>query len=121
MNVASLELSKKLHELSGWEDCTWVHPPPEGDHTINGLTWRKKDGSTPAYDCGYLLRKLPRRIQKGLDIDPSLELVIDGDKYWFASYSWIDEDAYAEIGDNPEDALCKLAIELFEEGVLNDS
>lgn len=100
MNFSSLEPSKKLYELSGWET----------GRVIRSEITLKKPGDTstasvksivPAYDCGYLLRKLP---------NVELYDVID---MWEARV-----EGFNRVADTPEDALTMLAIKLFEEGVL---
>lgn len=93
MNVASLELCKELYELSGWKTETMSM----GLHQ-----------NAPAYDLGYLLRKLPS----------DCPLASDGETW---SIAYIDEDGANREYSNamtPEDATCLLAIELFKSGVL---
>lgn len=112
-NVASLELCKELYELSAWNDCYWfnakfsLNPKPVMLPQLNGeipqvlsgeLEWKQ-----PAYDLGYLLRKLPITTQ-----------LFHERKGWSArAYNM------AFWSKEPEDAACKLAIELFKQGVLN--
>ena len=120
-NVASLELSKKLRELSGWEDTRDFYHEQDNfneeteRYERNGkwvIVERKRaDYNIPAYDCGYLLRRLPATTsvmhikEKG-----------QGEyEVYFISGMTKAKRFYA---DTPEDALCKLAIKLFEEGVL---
>jgi hypothetical protein len=66
MNVASLEPCKELYELSGWNDTefwyaeTLNEPPHNWTLGNNRLTIGMTGGrQLPAYDLGYLLRKLP--------------------------------------------------------------
>lgn len=92
MNVASLELCKELYELSGWK--TGGDKP-----TWNG---RKGVNSAPAYDLGYLLRKLP------------YHGVISGQ----GTFRQASCSGYIASSDTPEDALAQLAIELHKQGVL---
>lgn len=107
MQVASLELCKELYELSAWEipdDQThWSHTVAASAPEHFEL-WPKKyaHADIPAYDLGYLLRKLAVAtiIQK------------NGEEYT-AVY-----DTYMYRAATPEDATCKLAIELFKSGVL---
>lgn len=146
MNVASLELCKELYELSGWED-TLVHyiTSDESMHfdekigvntveeKIVGLRPNNTVGcdecegayaaeTIPAYDLGYLLRKL-QPLSKIQNLSESY-IVLDHADYlgWRARLEskydshrdkWIEQHA-----DTPEDAACKLAIELFKSGVL---
>lgn len=127
MNVANLELCKELYELSGWR-------------TSLTENWYDYDGGfppidvatavCPAYDLGYLLRKLP------ISVNTKWHLVLQefqnnatGGNIWFASYVHINSSAVFESiesqkafymfeADNPEDAVAKLAIELFKKGIL---
>lgn len=110
MNVASLELSKELFELSGWKD---THFSYRATPSNSGKDYRVIDISPniqqdiPAYDLGYLLRKLPSQIAltKGI----------------FYACTWIAEDhndSHNFIAKTPEDAVAKLAIELFKQGIL---
>lgn len=118
MNVANLELCKELYELSGWLKGTekfWFEP---GDGFKNQLINKKfkpngfnENGRFPAYDLGYLLRKLP-----GVKLEQ-----IDKD-FWNAQKSYNDGTELPDYkscdGSTPEDAVCKLAIELFKQGIL---
>lgn len=122
-NVASLENCKRLYELSGWggEDRWFLTNISDPEHVIGTATPRifKSDKDhengyrteTPAYSAGYLLRKLPEEAY-----DTELGLAIfrtEGRPKWEAGY-----DNEFVNADTPEDALCLLAIKLFEEGVL---
>lgn len=100
-NVASLELSKKLYELSGWEDKS------KGGH--------RHTPDAPHYDAGCLLRKLSSQIDESYEYLSIRKLKGAGDgQQYSAGYG----KGYRFRADSPEDALCKLAIKLFEEGVL---
>lgn len=126
MNVASLENCKKLYELSGWEDAyAWWNfsdDAPEEDPTPK-RTWYLQYGSDgwgarcPAYDLGYLLRKLPGHIG-----DEFLDMCWYGDGWEFAYQRSRRGLWNAQIGSHhaktPEDAAALLAIELFEQGIL---
>jgi hypothetical protein len=109
MNVASFELCQELYEMSGWltgiDGSCYVSLPGEGKHyEVRPLTDTGNDSIQicPAYDLGYLLRKLP----------PGNVLTsLDGE--WIASTS--PKVATAPL---PEDAAAKLAIELFKQGIL---
>lgn len=99
MNVANLENSKRLYELSRWRPQLW---------------WLPQDG----YLLGYLLGKLPRetKIVKG-----HFQFG-DGVRY-HAHYSKYDgvttkTQYYTQLADTPEDAAALLAIKLFEEKIL---
>lgn len=100
MNVASLSLCKELYELSGWDSLEY-HPNAVGTPI-----------TCPAYDLGYLLRKLPRgcyiaQTRKGWTASSGNAREI------FGKQSPITLNA-----DTPEDAACKLVIELFKQGIL---
>jgi hypothetical protein len=115
MNVASLVLCRELYELSGWDDTDYKYWNGEVSNDIDGSVWdwgknNYKENCSPAYDLGYLLRKLRPCLYLGLHIqarDDGFEFFIDR--------------AEGGIGTEPmtpEDAACKLAIELFKQGVL---
>ncbi len=115
MNTANLENCKKLYELSGWTEANnfwmlmvsgdWRIIPPDypAEIEINKACY-------PAYDLGYLLRKLqpeleylrPNTVQTG----------------WVAK--WVETNSEKDLifAYTPEDAACLLAIKLFEEGIL---
>lgn len=102
-NVASLELCKELYELSGWSDVTYEYWGVQKRLYLKTINATDSD-ATPAYDLDYLLRRL----------NYQLHLQKAGNK-WLAKNS-----AYGnEYGkaDTPEDATCKLAIELIKQGV----
>lgn len=95
-DVASLELCQELHKLSGWDE-----------------EWLSHSNTTPKYDLGYLLRKLP----------PSTEIKRMGkaraDIVRLGEYvAWNDNHKGRYHADTPEDATAKLAIELFKQGIL---
>lgn len=120
MNVASLDLCKELYDLSGWK------------HSANGLTTlspapdkigRQFEQICPAYDLGYLLRKLPGHIaiQSTTWDDVHTEKVRgqELDYQAVACYqSNIKGVLIQEVADTPEDAIALLAIKLFKQGVL---
>lgn len=94
MTVASRELRKELYELSDWQnECEGIWPM--------------------GYDLSFLLRKLQ---QFGVSIRAN------------GFGTWEAETDSAELGDEheqleqtwniPEDAVTKLAIELFKDGIL---
>jgi hypothetical protein len=105
MHAASLELCRELYELSGWgggqvyDGVYAAHPDVkrEGD----------RRPFIPAYDLGYLLRKLQESA-------PTLAWMYDEQKWaMITDASFERQDAVT-----PEDAACKLAIELFKQGIL---
>lgn len=130
MHTASLELCKELYELSGWEDTSfeWAYPSTrsiaKGQPNEAYLKGRHKyhQGSTEiwqpqtvcaAYDLGHLLRRLPTTIG---EITDRLRLT-KGNLAWYAKYERLGDDILEEA-DTPEDAVCKLTIELFKQGIL---
>jgi hypothetical protein len=115
MNVASLYLCKELYELSRWglehksefEGKYWVGTEETG-YKLDFLRGIPAYSNTyPAYDLGYLLRKLPAfRLEKT-------------DKGYHTDYfSGTEVFVGATEAETPEDATVKLAIELFKQGVL---
>lgn len=118
MFVANQELCKELYELSGWGyDCEFhylhreiFNRQPRQSDLKDGIT---EEDYAPAYDLGYLLRKLPPTIPSdGADWMLQMQRGSGG---WFFAYGvdWLESE-----GDTPEDAACKLAIELIKSGVL---
>jgi hypothetical protein len=109
MNVASFELCQELYKLSGWltgidGNCyVSLHGERMGIE-VRPITDTGNDGIQicPAYDLGYLLRKLP--------VGNVLSSVEDK---WIASSS-----PEVTTAANPEDAAAKLAIELIKQGIL---
>jgi hypothetical protein len=138
-NTASLDLCKELYELSGWDDtqnvCSYAGEVVDKSGAIEYLGAREI--ACPAYDLGYLLRKLPEtlpNVEHNFSYRLKLSPLGPG---WCASYSnhrWADAHksafsrrgydsesiaaAYTFYKDTPEDAAAKLAIELFKQGVL---
>jgi hypothetical protein len=119
MNTASLENCKRLYELSGWEETAWqwLEDKDEGLVLASADHWKQNDKQIcPAYDSGYLLRKLPLAVVILKDVIHHNDegkiwqtyrykaKLLDGiNDYWY---------------DTPEDALTLLSIKLFEEGIL---
>lgn len=106
-NVASLELCKELYELSGWEDTEfiWYQDYSKPVHIEVDV---KSYDEAPAYDLGYLLRKL----------QPNAHNMIFHTGSYTATYDYGIGQAYVATANTPEDAACKLAIELWKQGVL---
>lgn len=123
MNVASKELCQELHELSGWSggEYTW-YETLKGviESGIEAIESEWGSGTPkficPAYDLGYLLRKLPRRLND--DYRLTIQTVVF--PQWCASYDELEGIgcAHESYGDSPEDAAAKLCIELFKQGIL---
>jgi hypothetical protein len=105
MQTASLELCKRLYELSGWFDTDLIVDPASGAISITTATTNTEDAPwIPAYDLGYLLRKLP-----------PVSYVIKAKRFE------ADHRHHKKFADIPEDAVAKLCIELFEIGVLKEN
>jgi len=99
MNTASLELSKELYEVSGWDNgwySYWGRGVVARDSTEQRIC--------PAYDLGYLIRKF-----KGYG---GIEIRYGDTGCIATSHVWSIES------DTPEDAVSLLAIELFKQGIL---
>lgn len=107
MNVASQPLCKELYELSGWDETTFCYfTNNDGSHRITATT----KTSDPAYDLGYLLRKLP--------VESMVEKTSDGYSSQTTSNNLSTVSHVICDADTPEDAAAKLAIELWKQGVL---
>lgn len=132
MNIASLDNCKRLYELSGWETEDWYDLDLDGvPEEYLATTEDKIDDNDyiPAYTAGYLLRKLPK-FGKYTTGDGNIErnrtrltLTVADSGTWVATmdskseaHGWVDP----QYADTPEDALCLLAIKLFEEGILTN-
>lgn len=135
MNVASLELSKELYELSGWKDTfnSWEYSDgiPAGEPYLTQPELMRRYGlwSTqevkkqyPAYDLGYLLRKLPEGATvskfkggQNFTLPYGCRINFGGNRS--------NRDLFVKLNklaNTPEDAACLLAIELFKQGVLKN-
>lgn len=112
MNIASLEISKKLYEVSGWETDGWLWtngPNPAEESYVSKadkLKYRHDDTFVPAYSAGYLLRKLPAN---------TLLYQFSNTGEWCSVYASV----ALEKADTPEDALALLCIKLIEEKILS--
>lgn len=100
MDVANLDLCKELYELSGWGDATLddmlpLHPDWREVHPPNP----KLINFIPAYDLGYLLRKLRYANTKAyIKADQKLEQLMMSERQEDYAASWL--------------------IELFKQGIL---
>lgn len=122
MHVADPSLCKELYELSGWRDTPEHHWQEQG--SIETFDY-DRTLLCPAYSLSYLLRRLPKYL-----VD-SYQLILTpyniATTAWSARYMQFKTtankkvDLYESKGHNPEDALCKLAIELFKQGILERS
>lgn len=121
MYVANLENCKRLYELSGWMETSY-------SYSYMYTTWKLSQlfsnvhskKRIPAYDAGYLLRKLSSLVGKKYG-RLYLEFAQNPNqsKQWYCSF--VNEDMRFPVGeaDTPEDALALLCIKLIEEGILN--
>lgn len=103
MNVASLGLSKELFELSGWDDTYWVYQNTAIDNLFPREQARGMGfgyANLSAYDLGYLLDKI------------KLSILSQSDRELASIFKVL------LMAENPANSLCKLAIELFKQGVL---
>lgn len=123
MNVASLKLSEELYDLSGWKDTPkiWFLLAGPGK-------WITRDSNTggkapspsihvPAYDLSYLILRLPGHYLQKFGNDSYKA-------HWHDLASTEEQrvlgmDHLSGYSDtSPENASCRLAIELFKAGVL---
>lgn len=125
MSVASLEFCKELYELSGWKpdgevkmiDKWWREPGPQpgGAQIIHYVA--------PKYDLGYLIRRLPKQIPYVGDCPAAVWFNKKLGK-WQTGYTWhvqgSDDNTKSKYfeADTPEDAACKLLLELFKQNIL---
>lgn len=127
---ASRELCEELYTISGWEDNS-----TDSRH-YNGVTLSSgKVDSVPAYDLGFLLRKLPdgvKLFRENLYISAEGDSreqwrIEPGDCEYLTTGKEQIELPMGELGseypedvtaDTPEDAAVLLCIELFQQGVL---
>lgn len=126
MNVASQGLCQELYELSGWSDTrdaffnsaggwTWTD---FGEETAAGALRDEPGDWLPAYDLGYLVRKLMGhsiyKLGSGSyeahwrDHAPTKNQVFTGQDHITCTSK-----------NSPENALCSLAIELFKKDLLS--
>lgn len=132
MNVASLELCKELYELSGWRErvglqyfpdkfyATHLRLDLEEEVTPTMDESYEADFICPAYDLGYLLRKLPHktRVDKHtIRGHPDRRRRLPDHDVYNAFLHTATNQCWQQA-DTPEDAAAKLAIELFKQGRL---
>lgn len=124
MNVADLELCKELYKLSGWIDTEKSWQGAEG-HELPMPRTHIYDNHTPAYDLDYLLEKIPHNIY-----GYSLNMWAYPDEnmrgFAFSYYNVLENGGKGAVSkslpqrgdESPANAACKLAIELFKNGIL---
>lgn len=122
MNVASLELCRELYELSGWKGTSYTF------RSIDGKTWelfapkrlerldRSAGAVRPAYDLGYLMRKLPQIDVEKTKLHLTLLTLPKSFKAFYAKRGF--GIRHGVTANTPEDAAASLAIKLFEQGIL---
>lgn len=122
MKTASLELSKELYELSGWEDTVWDWSTANGKlmYRTGSSMFHRDD--YPAYDLGYLLRKL-ENIEETIILrynNPArmgaVALPQWNGQYTVATARMQQRDY--PIAATPEDAVASLCVALFKQGIL---
>jgi len=118
-DVASLELSRELHELSGWEDTRYYYHSLISHDMKRWSEYKLQDYRpdndfgmriVPAYTLGYLLRKLP-------NFTEVQNIGFDGENEWRVMRHDVRRNPFC-IARTPEDAAAKLCIELFKQGIL---
>lgn len=119
-DVADRDLCVELYELSGWNDNSLaIHPE-----------WQDFSNICPAYSLGYLLRKLPKKIEREDDGNYTLNLhqwQKDGVWYWEINYGRHDSTLFltgknagyvSAKADTPENAAAQLCIQLIKSGII---
>lgn len=139
MTTASLPLCRELYELSGWKPKSDEMPVSWWENRTPSTGIIIPDGCIPAYDLGFLLRKLPRKLNgvNSKQRDGNFNLYASrGKTAWVASYADADGSIIRRLkegaesqnnrnfwfihgsADTPEDAACKLLCELIRQKVL---
>lgn len=114
--VADVNECRALYEVSGWEYANeahgaWMPGPPGHPYELRGGAWFGAYGKRyPAYDTAFLLRMLPAHT-----------LLKQGNGDYLAT--WQDHTPGGETitghsRHQPENAMARLAINLFKAGVL---
>lgn len=109
INVTSITTSRKLFKLTGWKETIFEYDK-DGDLMYCTATPQYK---LPAYDLGFLLRKMPYKIvDKGF-------LHVSMGSVSAASYQGTggNESVYYRAK-TPEEAVAQLAIMLIKDGVI---
>lgn len=118
MHVASLDLCRELYEVSGWDDTDFRYQWDKQFGLGFDLSFGEpQPDDTPAYDLGFIVRKLPARIKmvEGDDVFLTLEKFNNRSDYAPDHYSAyyradVDSDAWTQNADTPEDAAALLAL-----------
>jgi hypothetical protein len=127
MMVASLSDCRELFALSGWGDTEWSYYCDEAHDDTPALNLSEPlkvvggvgyyDHRYPAYDLGYLVRKLPVHYLQKFGNESYVARWV----YPAPTREQIELGTHHIIGHSrtsPENALCRLAVNLFEAGVL---
>lgn len=124
MDTARLDLCKELYKRSGWNNTyhRWSKNIYGKDVVIDTAA---AGSTTPAYDLGYLLRRLPKNVTEfwGKFYPASPCLMYSGTQWVIFYQSTMTgehntDELFGQFADHPEDAACLLAIELFKQRVL---
>lgn len=113
--VASLEISKQLYEISGWKDThfSWRSQYKQEARIVDIQPNIESD--TPAYDLGYIMRKLPTQISNHpLHLSYNIYSL-----YWDIRYHIADSGEYITTNVQLTDCVALLAIKLFKNGIIN--
>ena len=121
VDVASLSICRELYTLTSWDgvDRGWydLDPYPHESNRYAILVDRYSEGGTilrvsPAYDVGFLLRKIE---DNGEGYTISLSFVEQPE---LVGRRWVAEHrGCSGHGGRPVDAVARLIIELFRQGV----
>jgi len=128
MNTTSLEVSKELYEVSEWGRLEPTTQRPSFYYSTDRPYAGAMFGTqgyvhvVPAYDLGYLLRKLPKQSKFKDDFVTVIHKDVPSDSrkksMWTAGYYTGDGWRYFQTASTPEDAAAMLAIELFKQSIL---
>lgn len=118
--VASHGLCRQLYGLSEWKDTehSWYRDWLRKNEWCVIAMGQTDEGTIPAYDIGYLLRRLPKDTRVGYIHPRGKSRLALAEIYQYDQHS-----SYCELiadgkADTPEDALCLVAIALFQSGRL---
>ena len=121
MHVTSLELSKTLYHLSGWKDTEYFYQRNDyadgsaGFSLVNPVLEAPLAGEAyPAYDLGYLLRRLPTQTRIKREYDASPDKPQETPAHYRALYDTADDQHFWQGANTPEDAAALVAIELLK-------
>jgi hypothetical protein len=107
MIYARYELCRELYELSGWKVGAFEYYTPEGT-IYSMLVGKPKSTYVPAYDLGFLMRKLP-------DGYGLVKIKID---HWVVFEVSTMQPQNGERAASPEDVAAALCIKLWKQGIL---